>query len=159
MFELWKDEGPESEVPRIAKRIAESLLDSANAENNRAKKNFCLWLEGPMGAGKTTTTRAILYELGLPRKTPVLSPTYTYMTEYQLPDGNWFAHLDLYRLGNLSGLEEAGFDDRKCYQGIFVEWPPDAETSHLGILTPSHKLSIATAESDDNRIYNFFLCR
>ena len=109
-----------------------------------------------MGAGKTTTTRAILYALGLPEKVPVLSPTYTYMTEYKLPDTSWIAHLDLYRLSDVSSIEEVGFDDRKKYRGVFVEWPPSIDTIYTDMLKPSHLLKIDSTASLETRTYKFY---
>ena len=77
----------ESDLAEVARKISASLL---------AKDPFCLWLQGPLGAGKTTVTGYVLRELGLSGKTPVTSPTYTYMNEYPV-NKSWFAHLDLYR--------------------------------------------------------------
>ena len=141
---LWTDQGPEKDVTRIAARVAADLTSAAD---------FCLWLDGPMGAGKTTMTRAILYALGLPAKVPVLSPTYTYMTEYQLPNAQWFAHLDLYRMPDLAGIEEAGIDDRKKYHGVFVEWPPHSADIQSNMLRPTHVLSIQPATDTSERHY------
>ena len=44
VFRLEKDQAA---LPEVARRIAESLL---------TQEPFCLWLKGPLGAGKTTVT-------------------------------------------------------------------------------------------------------
>ena len=49
---------------------------------------------GKAGTGKTTVAREILRVLGVPESVPVLSPTFTYMTEYETPSG-LIAHMDL----------------------------------------------------------------
>jgi|GEM_PF-418339 len=141
---LWSTEAAEQGLANLASRVATELAGCSA---------FCLWLEGPMGAGKTTTTRAILYALGLPSKVPVLSPTYTYMTEYQLPSGAWIAHLDLYRMPDLCSLEECGFDDRKNYRGVFVEWPPTSGGIFTPMLQPTHILSIGFSSDGLQRSY------
>lgn len=99
---------------------------------------FIVWLEGPMGAGKTTFVRHFLHSLGLSERTPVASPTYTIVNEYQI-DAAWFAHLDLYRAEGNFSFAELGLD-MKTYQGMFVEWFSLAENSRE--ITPTHRLDI-----------------
>lgn len=84
--------------------------------------SFCVWLRGPLGAGKTTFVQAILHRMGLARDVPVLSPTYTVMGDYVI-NGLWYAHLDLYRLVPNASLEDLGILDAHTYRGVFVEWP------------------------------------
>jgi tRNA threonylcarbamoyl adenosine modification protein YjeE len=79
-----------------------------------------LYLTGDLGAGKTTLVRSIMRILGLPPAVPVVSPTYTYCVEYDIPPFR-IAHVDLYRL-------EAGADDflnevESSVDILFVEWP------------------------------------
>lgn len=81
----------------------------------------CVYLRGPLGAGKTTLVRGVLRGLG--HAGAVRSPTYTLLETYALAGGE-VCHLDLYRLGSAEELEDIGarelFDGRhRC----FVEWP------------------------------------
>ncbi|MBP9708421.1 MAG: tRNA (adenosine(37)-N6)-threonylcarbamoyltransferase complex ATPase subunit type 1 TsaE [Oligoflexales bacterium] len=106
---------------------------------------FVLWLDGNLGAGKTTVVRNILQQQGLSTATPVVSPTFTYINEYEIA-GAWYAHLDLYRLvDNLKELEELDLAnflalDYRQYRGFFIEWPlPQLEK--LG-LAATHFLKI-----------------
>lgn len=107
-------------------------------------QSFVLWLKGEMGAGKTTLVRHLLRHWGLPEDTPVVSPTYTIMNEYQI-GSQWFAHLDLYRAEEGFSLDEIGVKDVKEYQGIFMEWPDNPGKDET--ISPTHLLEI-TYEND-----------
>jgi len=78
-------------------------------------------LEGGLGAGKTTFTRAAVHGLGVPEEIAVTSPTFALLHQYQgrLP----IAHADFYRLGDEAELEELGVDELIEEGGVlFVEW-------------------------------------
>lgn len=82
---------------------------------------LCVYLRGPLGAGKTTLVRGVLRALG--HAGAVRSPTYTILETYALAPGE-VCHLDLYRLHSAQELEDIGarelFDGRHV---CFVEWP------------------------------------
>jgi tRNA threonylcarbamoyladenosine biosynthesis protein TsaE len=111
--------------------------------------DFVLWLQGDMGAGKTSFVRALLYQLGLSPQTPVVSPTYTIMNEYQIQK-DWYAHLDLYRADENFSLQELGVLDARPYRGLFVEWPEQGGPGE--ILPATHILKIE-ADGWERRIY------
>ena len=80
-----------------------------------------IYLEGELGAGKTTFVRALLHGLG--HEGPVKSPTYGLMEEYLL-DGRSVLHLDLYRLGQPEELEYLGVNDLLDRGTVLlIEWP------------------------------------
>ena len=124
---------------------------------------FCLWLVGSVGAGKTRLSGAILHAMGLPSRVPVLSPTYTYLQEYALPDGRKMAHLDLYRATAIEALEDAGvFADLASYSGVLIEWPPmDAATRAAADngFAPSHIMIISPVEGGSKRQYQLAVAR
>ncbi len=111
--------------------------------------DFVLWLQGDMGAGKTSFVRALLYQLGLSPQTPVVSPTYTIMNEYQIQK-DWYAHLDLYRADENFSLQELGVLDARPYRGLFVEWPEQGGPGE--ILPATHILQIE-ADGWERRLY------
>ena len=65
---------------------------------------------GPMGAGKTTFTRALARGMKLDDPERVCSPSYTLYMVHDGPVG--LAHLDLFRLGegDMAPLGSAGFE-------------------------------------------------
>lgn len=79
-----------------------------------------LYLQGDLGAGKSTLARALLRALGVTG--PIRSPTYTLVERYPLPAGGAAVHLDLYRIADAGELEFLGLDDAQAALWL-IEWP------------------------------------
>jgi len=123
----------EAETARFAEALGRALGDGA-----------VLALSGPLGAGKTAFVRGLAVGLGLPRGTPITSPSYALVNTYNLPNGEVFYHADLYRLGDDPGeLEALGFRDwlaeARCVAIEWAEQSADAlEATDLMIVIEDH---------------------
>ena len=85
-----------------------------------AKPGDVYTLVGDLGVGKTVLTQGVAAGLGIDE--PVNSPTFTIMQIYdegRLP----FYHFDVYRIGDVSEMDEIGYEDYFYGDGIcFIEW-------------------------------------
>ena len=84
-----------------------------------------IFLQGDLGAGKTTFVRACLRALGFQGR--VKSPTYAWLESYEL-DQHLLHHIDLYRLQSPQQIETIGLRD--CWQTpawVLIEWPEKAQ--------------------------------
>lgn len=85
-----------------------------------AKPGDVYTLFGDLGVGKTVLTQGVAKGLGI--EEPVNSPTFTIMQIYdegRLP----FYHFDVYRIGDVSEMDEIGYEDYFYGEGIcFIEW-------------------------------------
>lgn len=83
-----------------------------------------IWLEGDLGAGKTTLVRGLLRAAG--ETGSVKSPTYT-LLEVHVVSGLNFYHFDFYRFNQAEEYLDAGLDEYFSESGIcLVEWPDKA---------------------------------
>lgn len=79
-----------------------------------------IYLQGDLGAGKSTLARALLRALGVTGA--IRSPTYTLVERYPLTAGGEAWHMDLYRIGDPGELEFLGLDADEAVLWL-VEWP------------------------------------
>jgi tRNA threonylcarbamoyladenosine biosynthesis protein TsaE len=97
----------------------------------RSQPGGMVYLEGVLGAGKTTLMRGLLRALGV--SGPIRSPTYTLIEPYEVA-GRRLLHADLYRLGDPRELFALGLeDDPPSQTWWFVEWPERG----AGVLPPA----------------------
>jgi tRNA threonylcarbamoyladenosine biosynthesis protein TsaE len=89
---------------------------------------FVIFLEGPLGAGKTTFARGVLGGLGHRGRVP--SPTYTLVEPYDLAAVR-VIHIDLYRVRDPRELDDLVLPEllgESTY--ALIEWP-DHGVGHL----------------------------
>ena len=87
-------------------------------------KRLLVFLEGELGAGKTVFAKGVGKAIGI--TDTIESPTFVFVREYygKIP----LYHFDLYRIDNVSQLDELGFFEYIDRSGItIVEWAEKVE--------------------------------
>ncbi|WP_323763867.1 tRNA (adenosine(37)-N6)-threonylcarbamoyltransferase complex ATPase subunit type 1 TsaE [Marinovum sp.] len=100
-------------------------------------------LDGDIGAGKTHFSRCLI-QSRLPRPEDVPSPTFTLVQTYETGEAEIW-HADLYRLGDVSEVEELGLTEAFGAAICLIEWP-----DRLGPLTPGDALHLTFAPGPDD---------
>lgn len=128
----------ETETEAAAERLAGTLGPGA-----------VVYLEGELGAGKTTFARGLARGLGA-RAREVASPTFALVNEYAGEAGAIvLRHLDLYRLADTRGdLEALGLPDSVAGAPVCIEWP---RTAIRGLLAPTVEVRIETVSGGEAR--------
>ncbi len=93
-------------------------------------------LTGDLGSGKTAFAKGLAQGLDVPVHYYITSPSYTLIHEY--PGRHLFFHIDLYRIDNISDLEEIGLYEIIDGKGVVaIEW-----ADKLGNEMPLNHLAI-----------------
>ena len=108
-----------------------------------------VYLEGDLGAGKTTFVRGLARGLGASER-EVASPTFALLHEYGADGRLRLRHLDLYRLpDDPRQLEVLGFPDAFAGAPVCVEWP---RAGIHGLLPATWEVRIEALEDERRRI-------
>ena len=127
---------------QISTHSPEETCALAQALGPRLAPGDCLLLVGEVGAGKTHFARCLIQTLQkMPEDVP--SPTYTLVQTYPGHHSEIW-HSDLYRLSDISELEELGLLDAFETAICLVEWP-----DRLGPDLPSDALQIHLTATPD----------
>ena len=115
------------------------------------RPGMVVWLDGDLGAGKTTLVRGLLRACN--HVGPVRSPTYTLVEIYVISRIYWY-HFDFYRFNFPEEFVDAGFgeyfrDDAVC----LVEWPEKAEGG-----LPSADLMVRFRFAENGRAVDVVAC-
>jgi tRNA threonylcarbamoyladenosine biosynthesis protein TsaE len=122
---------------------------------------WMMTLQGDLGAGKTTLTRALLRALGV--KGTLRSPSYALLEPYDLAqlNGGTLHHFDFYRLeDNHLAWKDAGFQAAfEAPHAAIVEWPqyalnlPQANVQVFLVHQGEARLATITlAQEDENTV-------
>ena len=104
----------------IETRSAEETYQLGMDIGKNAKAGQVYTLVGDLGVGKTVFTQGLAK--GLEIEESISSPTFTIVQVYdegRLP----FYHFDVYRIGDISEMDEIGFEDYVYGEGVsLIEW-------------------------------------
>ncbi len=99
---------------------AEETFEFGKRIGETAEPGMVYTLVGDLGVGKTVLTQGVAAGLGI--EGPVNSPTFTILQVYdqgRIP----FYHFDVYRIGDVSEMDEIGYEDYFYGNGLcFIEW-------------------------------------
>lgn len=107
----------------------------------RWKAGDVVYLEGPLGAGKTTLVRGMAESLGVSE--PVRSPTFNLLQTFETSPP--ILHADLYRVKSYEGI---GLEDYLDTHLCLIEWPDRAE----GLIDPRHAWRVQIDFAPEGRL-------
>ena len=131
----------ENEMMATAGDLGKVMLDQLD-------ENYVIFLEGDLGAGKTTFVKGFMK--GMNFEEVVNSPTFSLIERIELQK-HYIFHVDLYRINNKSELfeldlhEESYLDKPSIH---LIEWPQKGEDI---ILSPDLRIKFKTLENPNHR--------
>ena len=119
----------------IETKSAEETYQLGMEFGKKAVKGQVFTLVGDLGVGKTVFTQGLAK--GLDIEESISSPTFTIVQVYdegRLP----FYHFDVYRIGDISEMDEIGYEDYVYGEGVsLIEWANLIEE-----ILPNNRISI-----------------
>lgn len=134
----------------MSRLLGEAELEAAALDiGERLEPGAVVWLEGELGAGKSTFARAMVRPLGVTGPAP--SPTYALVHHYDGRRGPIY-HVDCYRLGSPDDARDLDWETLLSGDAILIEWPERA-----GAWAPRPTLRVQLAHTDDPALRSFAL--
>ncbi len=125
----------------------EETFELGEKMGRQARPSSVYCLNGDLGVGKTVFTQGFASGLGI--EEPVNSPTFTIVNQYEegrLP----FYHFDVYRIGDVSEMDEIGYEDCFYGEGVsLIEW-----SDLIKELLPDHVITV-TIEKDVEKGFDY----
>ena len=130
----------ENETMAAGRELAKEILGI------QSDRSIIIFLEGELGAGKTTFTKGILK--GFDYQELVKSPTYNLVEIHETKNYKVF-HFDLYRISEPIELEEIGIDEylKELGSVSIFEWPKNGEAV---LPSPDFHVQISYKDTDQN---------
>ena len=131
-----------NETMLVGEELAREILEK------EVDRSIIIFLEGELGAGKTTFTKGILK--GLNYDEVVTSPTYNLVQIHETKNYRVF-HFDLYRISEPIELEEIGIDEylNETSSLSIFEWPKNGEAN---LPSPDYLIEISYKEESERNI-------
>lgn len=130
----------------MSEALAEaSLIERAAGLARTLPPGSVVWLQGPLGAGKTTFARALLAARGA--TLPATSPTFNLAHHHEGPRGAAY-HVDCYRLKDPAEAAELDWDGMHQGDLLVVEWP---ERGGAWVPPPSVRVRLGYATDPGRR--------
>ena len=124
----------------MSRLVDEAALDRAARDlGERLEPGAVVWLEGELGAGKTTFARGLVQSLGVPGPAP--SPTYALVHHYDGRRGPVY-HVDCYRLGSPDEARDLDWETLSTGDALLIEWP---ERGGSWVPRPTYRIRLAHA--------------
>tara|TARA_Y100000746_G_scaffold164716_1_gene142112 strand:+ start:3515 stop:3958 length:444 start_codon:yes stop_codon:yes gene_type:complete len=130
----------ENETMAAGRELAKEILGI------QSDRSIIIFLEGELGAGKTTFTKGILK--GFDYQELVKSPTYNLVEIHETKNHKVF-HFDLYRISEPIELEEIGIEEylKELGSVSIFEWPKNGEAV---LPSPDFHVQISYKDTDQN---------
>ena len=104
-----------------------------------------VWLEGDLGAGKTTFVQSLVRGLGVDE--PATSPTYSLVHHYEGRSGPVY-HVDCYRLKSPDEAADLDWEALGEADALLVEWP---ERGGAWVPPATRRFRLAHVDDPDRR--------
>ena len=127
---------------RRLSRSEQDTIDIAAALAETITAPLCIFLSGPLGAGKSVFGRALIRSFLNAPHMEVPSPTFSLVQYYDGPAPLY--HYDLYRLQAPEEIYELGWEESLAHGINIIEWP-----QRLSYLKPSGGIDIIIQNNAD----------
>ena len=132
----------------IIKSLDHLQLISQKIADKISQKD-CIFLIGEIGVGKTTFTRSVINYFQKKEEvelTEVLSPTFNLLYEYDIKKIR-IMHYDLYRIKNVSEINQLGIFNENTNSIKIIEWPQLIKTN----VTDRLEIHLSYASNENER--------
>lgn len=126
-------------------RTEAGLVAAGEALGRSLPPGAVVWLEGDLGAGKTTLARAIARGLGV--REEATSPTYGLVHHYAGTRGAVY-HVDCYRLRHPEEAADLDWQGLVAGDALLIEWPDRAGP---WAPPPTHRIELGHVAEPDRR--------
>lgn len=143
------------------KAMAETFDSSSSSQTRSWARGFaqrltrfpaCVFLEGPLGAGKTLFTKGLVEGLlGEEASRKVKSPSFVLLQEYRGSKEPLVVHADFYRLDSWENAMMEILDYLSVPCVLIVEWPKESQKFFLPHLRQAYNIHIHMMGPDKRR--------